>query len=130
MKGSLLQVWPSTGTTSVCPDSTTPPPVLPSDAGRVSTRLALVPVASGIRSGLSPSRVISSSSTSISSRLEFRLVVSIATSRSIQGREAGREFSGIRSVSRTPPAAPGGAHLLGCWGKRAAVGAGVPTMGR
>ena len=40
--GSVSHGWPSTGTTSVCPDSTMPPVVaLPSRAGSVANRFAL-----------------------------------------------------------------------------------------
>ncbi|KAK7199596.1 hypothetical protein NESM_000940700 [Novymonas esmeraldas] len=42
VKGSLSHAWPSTGTTSVWPDSTTPPCVAPFDAGSVAHRLACV----------------------------------------------------------------------------------------
>ena len=50
-KGSLVQSCPSTGTTSVCPESTTPPGTFgPTSA----TSAALVPVGSGTRSVSTP----------------------------------------------------------------------------
>src|SRR5450830_1629468 len=54
LKGSLSQFWPSTGTTSVWPDNTMPPWVLPASG----------PCVAG----------------SVANRLELRLVVSKATS--------------------------------------------------
>ena len=43
LNGSVVQFWPSTGTTSVWPDSTMPPSVAPLAAGTVTNRLALSP---------------------------------------------------------------------------------------
>ena len=46
VKGSVLQGCPSTGTTSVCPDSTTPPAT---DGPMVASKFDLVPSALGTR---------------------------------------------------------------------------------
>ena len=54
LKGSLDHFCPSTGTTSVWPDSAIPPWVAPSCAGRVQNRLALVPWAFRFSHGSSP----------------------------------------------------------------------------
>ncbi len=86
LNGSVLQSWPSTGTTSVWPDRTMPPCWLPSWAGRVAKRLALV------RSGLcashasTPWPLSQSRTVSMRARLELRLVVSKPTSVSSQVR--------------------------------------------
>ncbi len=49
VNGSVSHGWPSTGTTSVWPDSTMPPCVaLPSRAGSVANRLALRPSSSNV----------------------------------------------------------------------------------
>ena len=47
MNGSLCQSCPSTGTTSVCPDRTTPPWVVPSAAGDRGEQVGLGPVLVG-----------------------------------------------------------------------------------
>ncbi len=80
--GSLAQSWPSTGTTSVCPDSTIPPSVRPSADGSVANRLALRRSGDAITSARTPWPARPSRTDSIRSRLELRLVVSKATRRS------------------------------------------------
>src|SRR5450830_73879 len=84
LKGSLSQFWPSTGTTSVWPDNTMPPWVLPASgpcvAGSVANRLALVRSLLCANQGVMPCACKLSRTVVISSRLELRLVVSKATS--------------------------------------------------
>jgi len=47
VNGGVVHGWPSTGTTSVCPDSTMPPrATLPSCPGNEASRLALRPSSS------------------------------------------------------------------------------------
>src|SRR6218665_3901850 len=97
LKGWELQAWPSTGTTSVWPDSTMPPVLLPSCAGSVANRLALAPDAWCVSTGSTPALRRWSRTVSISPRLELRLVVSNASSRSIQGMAAISAPAGARA---------------------------------
>ena len=79
--GSLLHGWPSTGTTSVCADSTMPPSTPPSAAGKLASRFALVPSAFSTSVDSIPTPFSSSTTWSINCRLLSRLVVSIEISR-------------------------------------------------
>lgn len=82
--GSLLQRCPSTGTTSVWPDSTIPPCTPPSAAGTVANRLALSRPSLYDRCVCRPRPCRWSRTVSISARLEPRLVVSKLTSLRVQ----------------------------------------------
>ncbi len=77
VKGSEVQGWPSTGTTSVWPDSTMPPSTI---GPMVANRLVLVPSSLGTRRPDIPSLANSASTNAINGRLEPREVVSKATS--------------------------------------------------
>src|SRR3984885_14456258 len=71
--------WPSTGTTSECPDSSTPPR---SDGPILAYRLALRPLLSMYRRVSTPRATRNSCAYSISARLESRLTVGKPISRS------------------------------------------------
>src|ERR1700722_19032467 len=71
--------WPSTGTTSECPDNSTPPR---SNGPILAYRLALRPLLSMYRRVSTPSATRNSRAYSISARLESRLTVGKPISRS------------------------------------------------
>ncbi len=95
VQGSLLQSWPSTGTTSVCPDSTTPPAT---SGPMENNKFALPPCAAAIRVERTPSVSSHASTASISARLELREVVSNATSRASHARAGGIEGIGVEGI--------------------------------
>src|ERR1700691_344457 len=78
-KGLEPHCWPSTGTTSVCPDSSTPPR---SVGPMLAYRLALRPAASLYSLDSTPRSARNSRTNSISARFESRLTVGKPMSRS------------------------------------------------
>jgi len=91
LNGSLSHFWPSTGTTSVCPDNTMPPFVAPSCAGTVANRLAHLPVGSVVSVLSIPAARRSSRTVSIRPMFGLRLTVSKETSFLTHGNDAGSE---------------------------------------
>src|SRR5690606_2269999 len=77
--GFVSHCCPSTGTTSVWPDKTMPPWVLPSWAGNVANRLDLAPSGDLNNCTCTPCAINASRTCSIKFKLELRLVVSKAT---------------------------------------------------
>lgn len=79
VNGSLVHVCPSIGTTSVCPESTSP---RSTDGPMLANRFALRPVVSGIKYERTPWSARKLRTQSISGRLESRETVGQATKRS------------------------------------------------
>ena len=99
--GFVSHGWPSTGTTSVCPERTTPPSVaLPSSAGSVANRFALRRSSLNVSVASTPCDFRYSITQSINARFESRLVVSKPTSVRISGH-ARRSDAASADAGRT-----------------------------